>query len=179
MIFNRLRPLLAAAAVAACLIAATPARAQQSEDEAARIETLARQGDGSAALGRADSWIAAHPRDARVRFLRGVLLTDQQRIDDAIAAFTELNRDFPELAEPYNNLAVLLASQGRYDEARAALESAIRAAPGYALAWENLGDVYVQLAQRAYGSAARLAPANNAVPPKLRAVRAVSVAGKS
>ncbi|WP_139826486.1 tetratricopeptide repeat protein, partial [Derxia lacustris] len=153
--------------------AGMPASAQ-SDDEAARIETLARSGDTPAALARADGWIATHPRDARVRFLRGVLLSDQQRSADAIAAFTDLNRDFPELAEPYNNLAVLLAAEGRYDEARAALESAIRAAPGYALAWENLGDVHVQLAARAYGSAVRLAPAGRTAPVKLKAVRAVA-----
>jgi len=155
--------------------AALPALAAPApgDDEAARIETLARQGKPAVALDRADAWIADHPRDARVRFVRGVLLSDQQRSADAIAAFTALNRDFPELAEPYNNLAVLYAAEGRYDEARAALESAIRAAPGYALAYENLGDVYVQLAARAYGNAMRIAPGNAAIAPKLKAVRAV------
>jgi tetratricopeptide (TPR) repeat protein len=39
--------------------------------------------------------------------------------------FTKLTDDYPELPEPYNNLAVLYAAAGQYDKARAALEMAI------------------------------------------------------
>ena len=39
--------------------------------------------------------------------------------------FEQLTEDFPELPEPYNNLAVLYAADGQLDRARAALELAL------------------------------------------------------
>jgi Flp pilus assembly protein TadD len=60
---------------------------------------------------------------------------------------------FPDLPEPYNNLAVLQAAAGQLDRARALLEIALRMDPSYRTAHENLGDVFVRLAQRAYEAA--------------------------
>jgi cytochrome c-type biogenesis protein CcmH/NrfG len=51
------------------------------------------------------------------------------------------------------------------------LESALRANPGYAVAHENLGDVYALLASQAYARASKLDPANAALPPKIALVR--------
>jgi tetratricopeptide (TPR) repeat protein len=82
------------------------------------------------------------------------------RSSDAIAVFTALTADFPNLAEPYNNLAVLHAAARDYDRARVALEKAIRVAPDYATAHENLGDLYLQLANQAYAKVVQLAPDN-------------------
>jgi ketosteroid isomerase-like protein len=84
-----------------------------------------------------------------------------------------LTEDFPELPEPYNNLAVLYASQNQFDKARTALEMAIRTNPSYATAHENLGDVYARLASQAYNKALQLDGANSAVPPKLATIREV------
>src|SRR6266478_4423624 len=94
--------------------------------------------------------IADNPRDARARFLKGLILTEQNKPNDAIKVFTALTDDYPELPEPYNNLAVLYASQGQYDKARKSLEMAIRTHPSYAIAHENLGDVYAKMASEAY-----------------------------
>ena len=88
-----------------------------------------------------------------------------------IAVFTKLSEDYPELPEPYNNLAVLYASQGQYDKARAALEMAIRTNPSYATAHENLGDVYAKLASQAYSKALQLDSNNTGVQPKLALIR--------
>ena len=97
-----------------------------------------------------------NPRDAQAKFKRGTVLAHLNRDDEAIAAFTELTQAYPELPEPYNNLAALYAKHGRYAEARAALETAIKANPSYALAYENLGDLYLRLANEAYKRAQRL-----------------------
>jgi Flp pilus assembly protein TadD len=59
-----------------------------------------------------------------------------------------LIEDYPELPEPYNNLAVLYAQQKQFDKARTALEMAIRIHPGYATAYENLGDLHSRLASQ-------------------------------
>jgi len=99
-------------------------------------------------------------RDAQAKFKRATVLARLNRDDDAIAAFTELTQTYPELPEPYNNLAALYAKQGRYTEARAALETAVKASPGYGLAYENLGDLYLRLADQAYRRAQSLGAGN-------------------
>lgn len=175
-----------ACALACALAAVAPAQAQApapaaiSAPEPQRA-TVSVPYDGAIAAyraGRPDEALAlveraleSDPRNPQLRFLRGVILAERDRTDDAIAAFSGLTEDFPELAEPYNNLAVLHARRGDWDRARQALEQSIRAVPGYALAHENLGDIHLQLAARAYGQAARLDPANGSARGKLGLAR--------
>jgi tetratricopeptide (TPR) repeat protein len=135
------------------------------------VTQLMRSGKVPEALAKADQYLAARPRDPQMRFLKGVLQSESGRTADAMATFTSLTQDYPELPEPYNNLAVLHAGQGEFDKARAALETAIRADPAYATAHENLGDVYAQLASQAYSRAQQLDPRNNTVQPKLALIR--------
>jgi Flp pilus assembly protein TadD len=97
------------------------------------------------------------------------------RLPEAETTFAELTQEFPELPEPYNNLAVVRAAQGKLDQARAALEDAIRAVPDYAVAHENLGDVHVQIAARSYRNAQQLDPANKTIAPKLKLLSQVSL----
>ena len=132
-------------------------------DDYADVNALLRQGKADEALTKADAYIAGKPRDPQMRFLRGVILTEQGKPADATAAFTQLTQDFPELPEPYNNLAALYASQSQFDKARAALEMAIKLNPNYATAHENLGDVYAKLASQAYSRALQLDSNRNAV----------------
>ena len=63
---------------------------------------------------------------------------------------------------------MVLAAQGRLEDARQALEAAIQAVPNHALAHENLGNLYLQLARRNWQRAAALAPANTALARKLK-----------
>ncbi|MDB5871061.1 MAG: hypothetical protein JWQ07_503 [Ramlibacter sp.] len=140
-------------------------------DDHGDVTQLMRSGKHSEALVRADQYLAAKPRDPQMRFLKGVVLTEAGRTADAIATFTKLTEDYPELPEPYNNLAVLYAGQGQFDKARAALELAVRTNPGYATAHENLGDVYAKLAGQSYSKALQLEPQNASVPPKLVLIR--------
>lgn len=158
-------PVLALALLLACTCAARGA------DDYAAAQQLYRRGQQTEALARIDAALQANPRDARARFLRGVILTEQKRTDEAIRTFTDLTQDFPELAESYNNLGVIYASRGDYVRAREALEMAVRANSGYATAHENLGDVYALLAGQAYGKAAQLDKNNRSAPAKLTLVR--------
>lgn len=102
--------------------------------------------------------LKADPRNAELRFLRGVILTERGRSDEALEVFQTLAEDFPELPEPYNNIAFIQASRGQWDQARRALEQSINVVPNYALAHENLGDIHLQLAAQAYARAGRLDP---------------------
>jgi Flp pilus assembly protein TadD len=140
-------------------------------DDYADVNQLLRSGKYAEALAKADRYIATKPRDPQMRFLKGVVQTQAGRTADAIATFTQLTQEYPELPEPYNNLAVLYAGQSDFDKARASLEAAVRANPDYAIAHENLGDVYAKLAALAYAKSQQLDPANAAAPRKLALVR--------
>jgi len=121
----------------------------------------------AAAIVRIDALLATRPREPQARFLKGVAQTEQGQSAAAIATFRGLVEDYPELPEPYNNLAVLYAQKGDYDNARSVLETAVRAAPDWAVAHENLGDVYARLAAAEYNRAAALDKANKTAPAKL------------
>lgn len=162
--------LLRIPALALALLIASTFAAHAADDYGA-AQQLYRRGQPAEALARIDAALQANPRDARARFLRGVILTEEKRTDEAIRTFTDLTQDFPELAEPYNNLGVIYASQGDYLRARESLEMAVRANAGYATAQENLGDVYALLAGQAYGKAAQLDKNNRSAPAKLTLVR--------
>src|SRR5947209_4483752 len=122
-------------------------------DDYADVNQLAKQGKYADALAKADQYLTAKPRDPQMRFLKGVIQAESGHRAEAIATYTQLTQEYPELAEPYNNLAVLYAQDNEYDKAREALEGAVRANPGYATAYENLGDVYAKLASQSYAKA--------------------------
>jgi len=150
-----------------------------SADEIQDINKLFKQGQQAKALERVDAYLATKPKDAQARFLKGLILTEQNKTAEAIRVFTELTEDFPELPEPYNNLAVLYASQNQYEKARVALEMAIRTHPSYATAHENLGDIYAKLASQAYDRALQLDHNNTSTQTKLALIKDLfSGAGK-
>lgn len=156
------------AAIATCaLLAGTPGLADEIQD----IDRQYREGDLSAALDRADRFLVQNPQDAQARFLKGLILADQGKTRDAIAVFSGLTEDYPELPEPYNNLAVLYASQGQYEAAKNALDMATRAHPGYATAHENLGDIHAKMAAIAYDKAQALDSKNTTAKAKLTLIR--------
>ena len=152
--------LLAALAMGSAAALAAPA------DDLRDAQRLYGQGKLPSALEKVEAYIAAQPRDAQGRFLKGLVLTEQKKTAEAIQVFTALNQDFPELPEPYNNLAVLYASQGHYDRARAVLELAIQTHPNYGIAHENLGDIYARLAGRAYDRALQIDRNNSSAKTK-------------
>jgi tetratricopeptide (TPR) repeat protein len=135
--------------------------------ELQQVQQLLASGRAPQALERADAQLAKNPRDAQMRFVRGVILTEMKKPAEARDAFERLTEDYPELPEPYNNLAVLYASEGQLESARAALEKALAAAPNYGTAYENLGDIYLQMAADAYQRASKLDPANRQANAKL------------
>ncbi|WP_420465217.1 tetratricopeptide repeat protein [Panacagrimonas sp.] len=137
-------------------------------------QTLIEQGQLDRALQRLDEQLKSAPQDAEARFLRGLVLTRLNRAEDAIKAFADITRDYPQLPEPYNNLAVLYAQQGDYEKARDALEAALATHPSYATAHENLGDIYAALAGAAYNRALMLDQGNQTVRNKLSFLNRIS-----
>lgn len=136
----------------------------------AQVDKWLRDGQSERALEGVDRYLADHPKDARGRFMKGVILADRKKPQEAMKVYRDLTLDYPDLPEPYNNLAVLHAAQGDYDQARTALEMAIRVKPDYAVAYENLGDIYANMAARAYNKTAQLDRGNKTAPVKLKQV---------
>lgn len=163
-----LRMMALSVAVSAGLSAAV---AWAQGDEYAEVNRLLRAGQLTDAQGKADQFLADKPRDPQMRFIKGVIQSENGKPAEAIDTFSKLTEDFPELPEPYNNLAVLYAGQSQFDKARVALEMAIRTNPGYAIAHENLGDIYAKLASQAYSKALQLDARNATVSPKLNLIR--------
>jgi len=100
-----------------------------------------------------DQQLKKQPADPQIRLLQSQMQTAQGQTALAIDTLQALTQEFPELPEPYNNLAVLLAGQQRLDDALAALKLAVRARPDYSVALENLGDLYMALARQSYRQA--------------------------
>lgn len=148
-----------------------PAGEQVEASPLQQVQKLIAAGESRAALARADAHLARSPRDAQMRFVRGVLLAELKETAAARDAFERLTEEFPELPEPYNNLAVLYAADGQLGRARTLLETALAARPDYATAHENLGDVYLQMSADAYQRASRLQPANRGAANKLNLTR--------
>src|SRR5690349_23431723 len=166
-----MKPRLAALMVAVALGVSAPIAFAAPADDLKDAQKLYGQGKLQPALEKVDTFLKVQPRDPQGRFLKGLVLTEQKKVPEAIQVFTGLTEDFPELPEPYNNLAVLYASQGNYDKAKSALELAIHTHPSYATAHENLGDIYAQLASRAYDRAPQPDKSHTTAQTKLSLVK--------
>ena len=166
--FAPLRALTTAVAVLSLAAIGGVAHADDYSD----INQLLRSGKTTEALQRANAGLAKNARDPQMRFLQAVALTNVGQSEAAIAAFRQLIEDYPELPEPYNNLAVIYAAQGQLENARGALELAVRNNPNFALAYENLADVYIRLAYQNYSKSVSLdGRMAGSVNPKLTLVR--------
>jgi tetratricopeptide (TPR) repeat protein len=158
-------------ALLALISAALPAAAIASIAEA---QSLLAKGQRGQALEKVEQVLATSPKDRQARFLKGVILAEMNKLPEATATFIKLTEDAPELPEPYNNLAVIYAQQQQYDKARAALEMAIRTHPSYAVAHENLGDLYTKMARQAYDRALQIDSKNPNAQAKLNLLRDIS-----
>ena len=157
-------------ALLACSVMASTQSVAQSGDLQDINRTL-KAGQSQLALDRVNVYLTTKPKDAVGRFIRGLAQSELGKTNDAIATFQSLTEDYPELPEPYNNLAVLYSSKGQFEKARVALELAIQTHPSYSTAHENLGDIYAKLASQAYDKALQLDKANGGVATKLNLVR--------
>ena len=151
----------------ATLLSAPAARA----DSAVEVRAMLARGDSAGALDRAAAAAAADPGNASTRFLLGVVLMEMLRGEEALQVFSLLSQEFPELPDPYNNIALLHARAGRLELARQSLESALRSDPGHRTARSNLGQVHLMLAVQAWEQAAADGPLDAAVMRRLQGAR--------
>jgi tetratricopeptide (TPR) repeat protein len=142
-------------------------------DDYGDVNQLLKTGKYPEAQAKADLYLAVKPKDPQMRFLKSAVQSAAGQPLEAIATLTALTQEFPELPEPYNNLAVLYASQNQFDKARTALEMAVRINPSYATAFENLGDVYAKLASQSYSKSLQLNASNPLASQKVALLKTV------
>lgn len=155
-------PLRLARALAVCLAAVLGLADGALADDLTAARRLWMAGQRDAATAQVEQSLKRTPDSLELRFALGVMRLEMGQSEAAKAIFTALTQDFPDLAEPYNNLAVLYAAAGELELAQRALEQALRLQPDHAQAQENLGDVLLRLAARAYERAQRAQLAPNA-----------------
>jgi len=99
----------------ACIVILAGLAITAHGQEQQEINRLIRAGQLGAASERVEAILAKNPKDAKARFLKGVILSEQGKQTDAIGIFQSLTEDYPELPEPYNNLASLFGYFDRPD----------------------------------------------------------------
>ena len=119
------------------------------------IEKLVKAQKYPDAINRINELLVKNPRNVQLRFVLARLQIELKQYAAAQKTLIEITQQFPELAEPYNNLAALAANQGQWIEARDYLELALKLKPSYAIASANLGEVYTRLAAKSYIDAAK------------------------
>jgi Flp pilus assembly protein TadD len=163
--------LLALALLGSSLVAQAAPAANTPLDQAQALWLGGHRGE---AVDKIEAALKATPDDLKLRFALGVYKMELRQTADALQIFTSLSQDFPDLADPYNNLAVIHASQGQLDEARADLEQALRLQPEHPQAQENFGDLMLRVAARAYQRAQAALPApSTALEQKLKMTQAL------
>jgi tetratricopeptide (TPR) repeat protein len=116
--------------------------------------------------------IALDPQQLAARNALAVLDARQGRLEQAATALLVLVRDFPEAAQPLNNLGYVYYLQGELAQASSMLEQAMARDGGTALARNNLQ--LVQAAQLALVPAAPAAPAVAVAPEALAEIEIIN-----
>lgn len=93
--------------------------------------------------------------DVQLMFLNARALAALGRHEDAIGIYRDLTSKYPELPEPWNNLAAEYVKTGRLDMAHQALEMALQINPQYHEARSNLGQVLMLLAEESFRAAGK------------------------
>jgi tetratricopeptide (TPR) repeat protein len=148
-----------------------PAVPQMQSDPHDNVRKLLRQAKYPQALVLVENSLKTNPNDPQMRFWQAFMLDQMGQTAAALTTYQSLTQDYPELAEPHNNLGVLYAAQGDYPRAKVAVEAALRANPNYAAAHENMGDLMVQMARQSYEQALRFDPAQHAPAQKIKALQ--------
>lgn len=120
-----------------------------------------------------DPLLERDPVSSRARLLHGILRLHEGDRDEAIDTFRALAREFPDLFEAYNNLAVAYVQEDRLEDARGVLLGILERRPE-AIGYQNLGDIYVKLARGAYARARELGFDTTIVAERSRQVRLAS-----
>jgi len=119
------------------------------------VEKLVKARKFEDAIDLINSQLKKTPRNVQLRFVKARVQMEMRQFTQAKKTLIEITQQFPELPEPYNNLAAIAANEGNWIEARDYLELALKLRPSYAIASANLGEIYIRLGAQAYENAAK------------------------
>ena len=136
-----------------------------------RVERLLKQNRPAQAVELADIGIVRNPRNAQLQFMRSIGLERLGRTEEAAKGLRSLIAAYPEIPEPYNNLAVIEAGFGNLEEAVRLLNQALAINPEFATARKNLGDVFLALSIENYEQAAPVLTGNDALQTRLKTLK--------
>ena len=159
--------------------AATP-KPTAAEEEAsppwsgyAQAQSMAENGNPRGALKQLETRLSTHPEDSRAAYLKGLVLMQLGRGDEAERWYKMMQANFPDLPQPGNALAVIYAGRGDLPAAEAALRALLEKHPDHTSARVNLARLYVQMAQAEYEKALKATPDNAMIARKLEALKAM------
>ena len=132
-----------------------------------QIKILLKNGKYSRAEILVNKSIEDNLNNPELLFYKGIIETNIGKNNQAIDTFRNLTERFPDLPEPFNNLAVLYAEKGQFILAKEILEQAIKTNPSYLTAHINLGDIFTKMASEAYNNALEIDESNNIAITKL------------
>lgn len=167
---TRFGAVLLALAMSAAILSSNAALAEQGLDRAISLAVEERYREARLVL---DPLLQREPGSSHARLLHGILRLHEGDRDEAIDTFLALARDFPDLFEAYNNLAVVYVQEDRLEDARGVLLGILERRPE-AIGYRNLGDIYVKLARGAYARARELGFGTTVVREHGRQVRPTS-----
>ncbi len=153
------------------------ARTLHDTEFSVQVEQLLTKNQSAQALELAEIGIKRNPLNVQLRFMRSVALENLGRREEAARALESLTSEFPEIPEPYNNLAVIEAGMGNLEKAHALLKRALTINPDFTLARKNLGDVYLALAIENYEAAAEKLTKNTELQSRLRTLHRMTRSG--
>lgn len=123
------------------------AQPQAVSEQVADAEAAIVKSDWKAAEAHLETWLAAHPVDARALFDAGYVADAQNRTEDAAALYRRAVESNPQSFEARVSLGLLLARLGKLTEARPELGAATALDPGEAgpgakaRAWRALAEI--------------------------------------
>ena len=161
------------------LAPATPAPTA-AEEEAdppwagyAQAQSMAENGNPGGALRQLETRLATNPQDSRAAYLKGLVLMQLGRGEEAERWYKMMQANFPNLPQPGNALAVIYAGRGDLPAAELALREVLAKHPEHNSARVNLARLYVQMAQAEYEKALKATPDNAMIARKIEALKAM------
>ena len=145
-----------------------PSRQLASNEYPAVIDKLIRRRDFARAERMLEIGLRENPLSAQMRFQRCVLFERSDRLEEARGCLEAFIKRYPEIPEPYNNLAALYSGEGRLDRAEELLKRALALKPDFAMAYANLGNLYLARAKNAYVNSLAHRPGDERTQQKLR-----------
>jgi tetratricopeptide (TPR) repeat protein len=100
-------------------------------------------------------YIESPGEDVQLRFLEARAYSSLGQYQEAFERYKDLNSKYPELPEPYNNLAAMQMQLGLLDQAYESLNMAITLRPNYGIAQRNLGMLHLLKAEKSFDIAAK------------------------